>query len=85
MDECNTQSERSQTVFVGLDYATAFVQVCVLDARGRQLGNRRCANDWLALATYVAGFGTRVRAAIEACGGTADLADQLSTVRSYVE
>lgn len=68
---------RDSTVFVGIDYATAFVQVCVLDADGRVLGNRRCENDWGAIARYAGGFGRHVRAAIEACGGTADLAEQL--------
>jgi transposase len=65
------------SVFVGLDYATAFVQVCVMDRAGRMLANRRCENDWLAIAEYVRRYGRRVRAAIESCSGAADLADQL--------
>lgn len=65
------------TVFVGLDYATAFVQVCVLDPQGRPLGNRRCANGWEEIAAYVRAFGGSVRAAIEACTGAASLADEL--------
>lgn len=65
------------TVFVGVDYATAFVQVCILDSRGRQLGNRRCPNHWQPVATYVATFGTEVRAAIEACTGASSLAEEL--------
>jgi transposase len=68
---------RDSTVFVGVDYATAFVQICVLDARGRQLGNRRCANDWPTIAAFVGQFGSRIRAAVEACTGAADLADEL--------
>jgi transposase len=65
------------SVFVGLDYATAFVQVCVMDRAGRMLANRRCENDGLAIAEYVRRHGRRVRGAIESCGGAADLADQL--------
>lgn len=68
---------RDSTVYVGVDYATAFVQVCVLDPGGRVLLNRRCENDWLTLAKLVQPFGTTVRAAIEACTGAADLADNL--------
>jgi hypothetical protein len=39
----------SGTVFVGLDYHSASVQVCVLDDRGRVLSNRPCANDAAAI------------------------------------
>jgi transposase len=65
------------SVFVGVDYAQAFVQVCVLDRDGRLLANRRCENSWLAIATLVRRHGRRVRAAIESCTGAADLAEQL--------
>jgi len=64
-------------MFAGIDYATAFVQVCVLDRDGRQLGNRRCANNWREIASYVQSFGTQVRASIEACTGAASLAEEL--------
>jgi transposase len=64
-------------VFVGLDYHTATVQVCALDRAGRVLLNQACANDWRAIRDTVARFGTDVRAAIEACGGSADLAEEL--------
>jgi transposase len=65
------------TVYVGIDYATAFVQVCVLDRSGRQLGNARCPNDSSAIVRFVTGRGKYVRAAIEACNGAADLAEEL--------
>lgn len=64
-------------VFVGIDYATAFVQVCVLDRLGNVLGNRACRNDAWHIVRYVASFGRRVRASIEACTGAADLAEEL--------
>ncbi len=64
-------------VFVGLDYHQNGVQVCILDAQGRQLANRSCANDWRALAECVRPFGPDVRAAIESCCGAANLAEEL--------
>lgn len=65
------------TIFVGLDYHQAFVQVCVMDSVGRVLANRRCANSVAAIVSCVSAFGGRVAAAIEACNGAADLADEL--------
>ena len=64
-------------VYVGLDYHQKFVQVCVLDAEGNILGNRRCENHWCRIADYANGFGRVRRAAIEACCGSADLAEEL--------
>ncbi len=71
------------TVFAGLDYATSFVQVCVLDRSGRQLGNRRCANDAGVIDRYLRTFGERVEAAVEACTGAANLAEELSQLRNW--
>jgi transposase len=66
-------------VFVGLDYHDTVVQVCVLDAQGQGLLNRACGNDWGVIHEAVAGVapGAPVYAAIEACTGAADLADEL--------
>jgi transposase len=64
-------------VFVGLDYHQSSVQVCVMNATGRVLANRKCPNDWQVIARTVEPFGSDVQAAIEACGGAADLADEL--------
>ena len=64
-------------VFVGLDYHQEFVQVCILDGLGKQLGNRECANDWKVISSYVGQFGNRVQAAIESCAGAADLCEEL--------
>lgn len=64
------------TVFVGLDYHQRSVQVCVMDSSGQVLANRSCPNDWQSI-VRVAPAGTHVQAAIEACGGAADLADEL--------
>lgn len=64
-------------VFVGLDYHQASVQVCVLDAEGRVLGNRSCGNDAAAIRRTVERHGVPQTAAIEACCGAADLAEEL--------
>lgn len=64
-------------VYVGLDYHQASVQVCVMDAGGQTLINRRCANDWLAIVEAVAGYGRVVGAALESCCGAADLGEEL--------
>jgi transposase len=67
-------------VFVGLDYHDCWIQVCVVDDAGNTLGNRRVPND----ATCVGEFVDQVSggrgiggAAIEACCGTANLAEEL--------
>lgn len=65
------------TVFVGLDYHQKAVQVCVMDKGGQVLANRSCANDGRAIAAVVGRRGDAVRAALEACGGAADLAEEL--------
>src|SRR3954452_16730807 len=65
-------------VYVGLDYHTASVQVCILDREGKVLVNRPCKNDWQAITAVVAAHSTKPRAAIEACTGSADLADELA-------
>jgi transposase len=73
-------SVTSQTVFVGLDYHSDSVQVCVLTREGKMLVNRSCRNDWRAVAAAVrerCGPPTEVQAAIESCCGAADLADEL--------
>jgi transposase len=67
------------TVYVGLDYHKDSIQVCVMDPTGKTLMNRSCPNDANALDLLVAFHGDDVRAAIEACTGAADLADELVT------
>lgn len=67
------------TVFVGLDYHLATVQVCILNAEGRMLGNRVCTNDWREINALVRALGaTDIQAGIEACTGAADLARELA-------
>ncbi len=75
---CSVTATRT---FVGLDYHTAFVQVCVLDPAGRVVANQKCANEAAAIAKLVRTRGGEgpVFAAIEACCGAANLADELVT------
>lgn len=67
----------SVTVFVGLDYHQSGVQVCVMNPSGQVLANRKCPDQWQAVAAIVRPWGEAVQAAIEACNGAANLADQL--------
>lgn len=67
-------------VYVGLDYHSSFVQVCVLDSTGRVIVNQRCENSAPAIAAAVrsrVGEEAAVFVAIEACCGAANLADEL--------
>jgi transposase len=68
----------SVATFVGIDYHQDTVQVCVLDASGKRLVNRALPNDAGAVAAAAARYGRPARAAIEACCGAADLADELA-------
>lgn len=61
--------------YAGLDYHQGSVQVCVLDREGRVVANRKCPNAWRAIVASVPGG--RVRAALEACSGAAELAEEL--------
>lgn len=67
----------SVACFVGLDYHQDSVQVCVLDEQGDVRLNRSCRNDWRAIASSVARIGPVQAVAVEACGGSANLAEQL--------
>ena len=64
-------------VYVGLDDHSHSVQACILDRDGKVLANRPCKDDWRAITDIVARHSARPRAAIEACTGSADLADEL--------
>jgi transposase len=72
------------TVYVGLDYHKASVQVCVMDPSGKTLVNRACPNQAEALVALVAAHGQEVHAAIEACTGAANLADELATRHGWI-
>ena len=66
--------------FLGLDYHSTSIQVCVLDPQGNVLGNRSIPNDVTSLVEFVDKVAPgRVvrRGALEACCGAANLAEQL--------
>jgi transposase len=72
------------TVYVGLDYHKDSIQVCIMDPCGTIMANRRCPNWAEDLVTLVASFGNDVHAAVEACSGAADLADELATKHQWI-
>ena len=53
-------------VFVGLDYHSKSVQVCVMDVAGRVLANRSCGNSVLELGNAIGAGRTVQRAACSA-------------------
>jgi transposase len=71
---------RLAKVFVGIDYHTRFCTVCVMDHRGEVLGSENCASEADFIVRYVRWVcqkEVQVQAAIEVCGGAAQMADKL--------
>ena len=68
----------SVPVYVGLDYHQDSVQVCVLDGEGKQLANQSVGNEAAVVNRLATRYGRPVRVAVEACCGSADLAQELS-------
>jgi transposase len=67
-------------IYVGLDYHTKAVQVCVEDGSGQVLLNSRCPNWGPTIIGSVEGLGPAYEVAgcaIEVCCGAADLGDEL--------
>jgi transposase len=65
-------------VFIGIDYHTNTLQVCVMDQQRKILANQSVENDPEAVFKIVAPFGSNVHVAIEACNGAADFAEELA-------
>lgn len=65
-------------VFVGLDYHSQSVQVCVMDQQGRVMANRRVGSSLAEIAAVRPGWIVR-RAAVESCCGAAELAESIIT------
>ena len=72
------------TVYVGLDYHKDSIQVCIMDHAGKILANRSCPDRAKAVVAFVAAHGQEVHAAVEACGGSANLADELATQHGWI-
>ncbi len=73
-------------IYVGIDYHKNTLQVCALDRKRRTLVNRSVANDWRDIVRTVEKVvpeGMGVCAAIEACSGAANLAEELSTLAHW--
>ena len=68
----------AKPVFVGLDYHSKSVQVCVVDGGGVVLANRKCGNSVLEITQIVEVLGKPIRVALEVCCGAADLASRLT-------
>lgn len=73
-----TASSESVPVFVGLDYHTKGIQVCVVDAQGKVRRNKRCGNSILEIAEQIEPGWSVQRAAVESCCGAADLAEAIA-------
>jgi transposase len=69
---------KSLPVFVGMDYHQDSVRVCVMDPAGNVLADRDCANDWREISRLARRHGAVRRAGVEACTGSADLAEELA-------
>ena len=67
----------SVKIFVGLDYHQEMVQLCVLDETGRVLTNRSLLNHAQTIKKAAERFGVVEAAALEACCGAANLAEEL--------
>jgi transposase len=68
----------SLPLFVGLDYSQHDVQLCVLDPQGQLLCNRPVADSADAIDATGRRFGIVKGAALEACTGAANLAEELA-------
>jgi transposase len=71
-------------VYVGLDYHSDSIRVCVMDEQGQELVNRSVANDPGAVRDLVRSRGGLVRGvSIEACCGAADFATALAELTEW--
>lgn len=64
-------------VFVGVDYHTSVVQVCVGGKEGKVLGNKRLANSPEAVIAYATRFGKVAGVVLESCSGAAEFTEAL--------
>jgi transposase len=66
-------------LYVGLDYHQDSIQVCVMDQDGNVIRNCKTENRASAVVAAVSRQNTQVHAALEACCGSSDLAEELAT------
>jgi transposase len=67
------------SLYVGLDYHQDSVQVCVMDQAGNVIRNCKSENRASAVVASVGQQHARVHAAVEACCGSSDLAEELAS------
>lgn len=72
--------------FVGFDYHTSFVQVCILDKSGKVKSNIKCHNSSQRIITHLKTFGelNQFKAGIEACCGAADLTAEMNKAAGMI-
>ena len=75
--------DHDRDVYVGLDYHTKSVQVCVVDADGRLLANRPVRDGVSGVINAAEQFGVVRRVAIESCGGAAEMAETLIQLKDW--
>lgn len=73
----------SVPIFVGLDYHSLSVQVCVVDQSGRVLHNSKRPSSVLDVAGVIEPLGRVKRVGIEACCGAADFAEHLANATGW--
>lgn len=73
-----TTSADSVPVFIGMDYHTKSIQVCVLDPSGKVLRNKPCGNSLSEISRLIEPHWRVQRAAVESCCGSADLAEAIA-------
>jgi len=71
------------TMFAGLDYHQESIQVCVMDAQARVRVNRSCGNSVGEVVSLLGSAGNVGAIALEACCGSADLAERLAAQGSW--
>lgn len=71
------------TMYAGLDYHQDSIQVCVIDAQARVRVNRSCPNDLGAVTALLESTGEVDVIALEACCGSADLAEKLAAQKPW--
>jgi len=69
---------KSVTMYAGLDYHQDSIQVCVMDGQAQVRVNRSCDNDLEQVMGLLRGAGEVGAIALEACCGSADLAEKLA-------
>jgi transposase len=71
------------TMYAGLDYHQDSIQVCVMDAQARVRMNRSCRNDLGEVMSLLELAGDVGAIAVEACCGSADLAEKLAAHKPW--